>query len=99
MILVILRVVSYTMNLSDLSLTQHPLLYHKHGDLHGMIWLNMDPSCSSVYLVTKAFIPAHCWKRSSKSTRKPIGDVEYPLFHHWMDGSTVEGTVHPFHLL
>ena len=84
------------MNLSDLSLTPYPLLYHRHRDLHGMIWLNIDPPCT---LGTKAFVPAHCCKRSSTSTRESIGDVGYPLFHHWMVGSTIEGTGHPLHLM
>ena len=47
-------------NLSDLSLTSYPHLYHKHSDLHEMIWLNIDPPCALCTLCTKAFVPTHC---------------------------------------
>ena len=45
--------------LFELSSTSYPQLYHKCRDLHKMIWLNMDLSCSPVYLGTKALVPAH----------------------------------------
>ena len=43
-----------TVELSELSLTPYPQMYHEHRDLHKMIWLNIDLSCSPVYLWYKS---------------------------------------------
>ena len=49
--------------LSELSSTSYPQLYHEHRHLHKKIRLNMDLSCSPMYLWYKCSCSSTSWKR------------------------------------